>query len=317
MGRLITLTNRNDSFTQGFSANNVEIRVQGLDGRDTIILNRDDDLGGGNFVNAGDGADGVRSDIEQGSLIRLGAGNDLYVGLGFGSFATDAADTVEGGGGADHMAFTTFKSRYIGGAGNDLFSSVGWQNVILGGEGLDTVSYAPRGDDATQGGTGVGIDLLNQVVFSGGTREERLSSIENATGSVRADEIQGSAGANLLTGGGGLDALKGLGGADRFIYTRIADAKVFVDAADEIFDFTRAQGDKVDLRKIDANTAVDGNQSFVFISADAFSNAARQLRFTLSGGDAVVQGDVNGDGTADFQILLSGAGAVIASDFLL
>ena len=43
-----------------------------LGGRDTIILDRDDDLGGGNFVNAGDGADRVRNDIENGSVIKLG-----------------------------------------------------------------------------------------------------------------------------------------------------------------------------------------------------------------------------------------------------
>ena len=72
MGRLITLTNGNDRFTQGFSANNVEIRVFALGGRDTIILDRDDDLGGGSFVNAGDGADRVRNDIENGSVIKLG-----------------------------------------------------------------------------------------------------------------------------------------------------------------------------------------------------------------------------------------------------
>jgi serralysin len=247
----------------------------------------------------------------------MGLGNDTYVGLGFGSFAADSADTVFGGAGNDTFAVSTFKSSYLGGNDNDTFFSVGFRNSINGGAGNDTVSYRPRGDDSTLGDTGVFINLTTQRVETSATRIEFLSSIENAEGSVQRDQIAGNAGANRLTGGGGIDDLEGAGGADRFIYTRVSDAPVFSNAADEIFDFTRAQGDRISLHGIDANRTLAGNQDFTFRGAAAFSGVAGQLRFITDGVDTVVQGDVSGDGLADFQILLDGVTTLRAADFLL
>jgi serralysin len=48
---------------------------------------------------------------------------------------------------------------------------------------------------------------------------------------------------------------------------------------------------------------VGGNQAFTFIGAAAFAGVGGQMRF--SGG--VLQGDVNGDGTADSEVRIVGA----------
>jgi serralysin len=318
MSRVLRLTNGNDTFIQGLNPNNVGITIIALAGRDSISLNRSDDSGGRNTVDAGKGNDTVQSFREDGSFIELGIGNDVYVGRGFGSFSAERADSIFGGTGQDTMAFETFRSEYYGGGGNDTFFSVGWQNTINGGAGIDTVSYEPRVDDNTQGGRAVTIDLATQIVETGGARREFLSSIENAIGSARDDVITGSSGANKLTGSGGLDALEGGGGADHFVYVKTSDAPVFSDLAEQIIDFSRTQGDKIDLSAIDARTGVDGNQAFNFVGRAEFSNVKGQLRFEQNTpNQMLVLGDVNGDGRADFQFLVDGLASMIRADFIL
>ncbi len=318
MTNTFRLTNGNDSFIQGLDADHIEVRIFALRGDDQINLNRSDDLGGGNFVSAGGGADVVLSFRENGSVIKLGTGADTYIGRGFGSFSIDLRDVVLGGAGADTLIFETFKSTYRGGGGNDIFHSVGWQNVIDGGKGRDTVSYAPRIDDSTQGDSAVTIDLAKQSVQTGSNRFETLKSIENAIGSDLDDVIIGSKGANKLTGAGGLDVLAGGGGADRFVYVKTSDAPVFSDLAEGITDFSRRQNDKIDLAGIDAQTGVAGNQAFDFIGSAGFSGAKGQLRFQANqANQMLVQGDVNGDGRADFQFLVDGVSAMIQADFIL
>jgi serralysin len=73
-------------------------------------------------------------------------------------------------------------------------------------------------------------------------------------------------------------------------------------APDHILDFT-SNVDKIDLHLIDANTNVSGDQAFTFIGASAFDGHAGELRAVDSGlGYYNVEGDVNGDGIADFTI---------------
>lgn len=44
---------------------------------------------------------------------------------------------------------------------------------------------------------------------------------------------------------------------------------------------------------------------------------AGQLHYTQAGGNTIVQADVDGDGTADFEIELTGLLTLTAGDFLL
>ncbi|WP_075289989.1 calcium-binding protein [Pararhizobium arenae] len=325
MGRTINGTNGADTIQQG---NEIEVRIFGLNGNDTIILNRSDDFGGFNFVDAGAGNDGVVNHFEGGNDIRLGTGDDAYVGLGF-AFSGSPFDTIRAGDGNDTIAVSTFHSDYFGENGNDSFFSEGWQNVFNGGAGTDSISYEPRDDSSVLRSTGVGIDLGQGFAQTGANRFETLVSIENAAGTNVGDTIVGSSAANTLNGRGGNDILSGLGGndvltggtgrdqlrggtgADKFDFNNKNESVVGANR-DSILDFSRAQGDKVDLGGIDAKTTVAGNQAFSFIGSAAFGNHAGELRF--SGG--VVSGDVDGNGTADFQIAIN-VTSMNAADFIL
>ncbi len=45
---------------------------------------------------------------------------------------------------------------------------------------------------------------------------------------------------------------------------------------DTIWDFSHAQGDRIDLSAIDANSSVGGNQAFTFIGAANFTGTAEE-----------------------------------------
>jgi serralysin len=167
MARLQVLgTDGDDVLNEGPQASS---DIFGFGGADQIFLNRSDDLGGDNFVDAGDGDDQVLNRFEGGNEILLGAGNDTYVGLGF-AIGT-GFDVVRGGDGNDTIAVSTFQSEYFGGNGADRFFSVGWQNEFFGGTGRDTISYQFRDEDSTLGGSGVGVDLAAGRAFTGGIAE--------------------------------------------------------------------------------------------------------------------------------------------------
>ena len=129
------------------------------------------------------------------------------------------------------------------------------------------------------------------------------------------DVIQGGAGNDWLNGGAGADRLTGGAGADQFVFSAVSESTAPV--RDVITDFIHSQGDVIALTAIDANSVAGGNQAFAFIGTSAFSGAAGQLRYEMSGGNTLVSGDVNGDGVADFQVQLTGLMALTGSDFLL
>ncbi len=318
-------TNGADRIDQG---NRAFLDIFAKDGNDVINLNRSDDLGGFNFVDAGKGDDGVSSLFEGGNDIRLGDGDDLYVGQGF-AFSGSAADILRAGAGNDTIAVSTFHSDYSGDAGNDTFFSEGWQNVFRGGAGSDTISYEPRDDSSTLGGSGVGIDLGQGFTQTGANRFETLTSIENAAGTNVGDTIIGKDGTNTLNGRGGNDILSGLGGndkiiggggrdelhgdsgADTFDFNAKTESRTGT-SRDVIVDFSRSQGDKVDIATIDANSIAAGNQAFTFIGSAAFGLNAGELRFT----SGIIVGDIDGNGAADFQIAINVA-SMNAGDFIL
>ncbi|HEU0099279.1 MAG TPA: cadherin domain-containing protein [Allosphingosinicella sp.] len=129
------------------------------------------------------------------------------------------------------------------------------------------------------------------------------------------DDLYGEAGNDVLIGGAGADKLTGGLGKDTFTYDQVSDSTA--SSRDQILDFSRVQGDKISLSGIDANVNLTSNQAFTFIGTAAFSNVAGQLRYETSGGVTTISGDVNGDGIADLQILVSGSVAMLSSDFVL
>jgi serralysin len=318
-------------------------------GNDAVYLNLVGSSGGFNTVYAGAGRDLVQNSFEGGNKVDLGSGDDVYVATGF-STSTSLYDVVSAGAGNDELDVSTFQSDYYGEDGNDSFFSIGFRNYFSGGTGIDTISYEAQDDDADLSGKGVIVDLSNRYAQTRGTSyEETLSSIENVVGTGAADKIYGSsvsntiwadaghdtingrsgndsifggvgnddllgsAGNDKLYGGSGNDHLYGGSGADTFAFVRATDSAPN-SLRDVIMDFSRTDDDYIDLRSIDADVTYSGNQAFLFVGSRGFSGEAGELRFTA---DGILAGDVNGDGSSDFQIEVSGYSKMYSSDFFL
>lgn len=119
------------------------------------------------------------------------------------------------------------------------------------------------------------------------------------------DKLNGMGGKDTLIGGAGKDILTGGTGADQFVFKAVTDSKVA--ARDVITDFSVREHDKIDLRAIDANTKVAGNQAFSWIGLKEFSGKAGELRYEKVKSDTVIYADINGDKKADMAIELDGA----------
>jgi serralysin len=159
------------------------------------------------------------------------------------------------------------------------------------------------------------------------------------------DVINGGAGADWITGGSGKDVLTGGTEGDTFVFNgtpyihydtvstpgvtkiyvdEIFDTAASLSSADVITDFQQGL-DRIDLRGIDAilggNPASFGDQAFTFIGTSQLTGHAGELHEIFLGGSThAVQGDVDGDGSADFSILVQGLAPqahINASDFWL
>ncbi|HEY3049928.1 MAG TPA: M10 family metallopeptidase C-terminal domain-containing protein, partial [Polaromonas sp.] len=134
-------------------------------------------------------------------------------------------------------------------------------------------------------------------------------------GGAGADTLNGGGGIDSLIGGAGADSLTGGIGADTFVLTALGDSGVGA-LRDIITDFISGT-DRIDFSGIDANTLVAGNQAFTMLGTAAFFGVAGQLRYDVVGADTVMQGDVNGDGVADFELQLTGIQSFVPADLLL
>ncbi|MBV9929733.1 MAG: cadherin domain-containing protein [Alphaproteobacteria bacterium] len=208
--------------------------------------------------------------------------------------------------GGDHVYDVTVKAS--DGTTSDLQSiSVSVLNVrdgvtITGSNGSDTIN-------GTASNPAFRTTAAEDTV-SGGDGNDTIQGLGGD------DILDGGNGKDTLTGGAGADRLTGGAGADQFVYNSVSESTAA--ARDVITDFSHAQGDKIVLSGIDANSLAAGDQAFTFIGSAAFTHVAGQLRFEGDGhGNTIVSGDVNGDGVADFQIQLVGTIPLVASDFVL
>ncbi|NBC31711.1 MAG: tandem-95 repeat protein [Alphaproteobacteria bacterium] len=152
--------------------------------------------------------------------------------------------------------------------------------------------------------------VLTELLFDGPITFTGSDSSDNLTGTDGPDSLDGGGGSDALFGLGGLDTLIGGNGRDVFAFVAVGDSPA--GSPDRVGDFA-VGSDLFDLALIDADPATADNDNFLFIGTDGFSGTAGELRVADTGtGDdagALVQGDTDGDGSADLEILLVGVTA--------
>lgn len=254
-----------------------------------------------------------------------GTGVTLAGGTGNDTYYVDPAappTIVEGaGGGTDTVVLFYASSSYVKPANVEIVMVQGdppppppppppgtitgdnLDNILAGGAGVDSI-YGLGGNDTLRGSDGD--DLLD-----GGTGNDRLFA---GTG---ADRLYGGDGSDLLRGDAGRDEMWGGSGADGFIFDDTHFGGATAAQCDVIHDFSTTEGDRVRLNLVDANSSLIGDQAFAFIGTAAFGHVAGQLRYQQISGNTFVQGDLNGDGVADFWIQLDGVHTLNAASFIL
>jgi Ca2+-binding RTX toxin-like protein len=214
-----------------------------------------------------------------------------------------------------------------GGDGDDIvLASTGADN-LRGGAGSDTVSYM-------QSDLGVTVNLTTNTVSGGDAQGDTVAGFENVSGSYYNDTLTGTNGANRLFGALGNDTIRGGGGADTiggslgrdqmwggsggdtFYFSSPSDSGTTAPARDRIMDFSRSQGDRIDL-SIDDHTGTPGiSDPFEFRGQNGFTNE-RQVRFVHQDGDTIVQVNLTGSSGAELAIQIEGIVNLQASDFIL
>lgn len=309
----------NDTFYAGAANSWGNVQYSDASARVIINLGNTSITVGGVVVaklTARDGDGGIDS-------FKLAAGDLAISGTEFGDYIK----------GRDDMANDSLR----GARGND---------TIVGGAYADTADY----DDWDEGGAGVIVNLSSASVTLGaktvaaGTaldnygNTDKLISIESVLGSDLNDLIVGSGSVNYLDGEGGNDTLKGgagndslegdagndvlVGGAGRdwlfggagndiYDFDTLGELVATVPGADYIYDFVRG-ADKIDLRTIDANTGIAGDQAFAFVSAFSGNSTGKVC---CVGNEVRISTDA--DTAAEYFIVIGNGSPLTASDFYL
>ncbi|HEV8391554.1 MAG TPA: type I secretion C-terminal target domain-containing protein [Dongiaceae bacterium] len=282
---------------------------------------------------------------KSGSLFLIGgAGDDALTGGGgidaFGGSL--GADTINGGGNIDVLSYENSAAGVTidlnlagaqGGGGDgagDVISNIenligskladdltgnALANTIVGGDSGDLIDGGGGNDTASYLGSdaGVTVDLTLTVQSgSGHANGDKLTSIENLTGSDLADSLTGDAGANVLNGADGDDTLIGGAGADTLIGGTGSDVFGWsgaISGKDTIADFEDfGGGDVLDI-------------SDLLTGFDALTSDANDfVRFLQSNGNTIVQVDANGAvGGSDFVSLatLTGVAGATVDGFVV
>jgi Ca2+-binding RTX toxin-like protein len=269
-----------DEFIEGTSENDY------LDGRggDDVIVG----LGGNDTILGGGGTD----------LMDGGSGRDRidYSYYSGGTTIELWRDRAEGSGG-NVETIRNFEDA-TGSQGNDRFEGDEVANRLDGQGGNDRI-YGLAGNDTVLGGSG------DDILFGG----------------IGADSVLGGSGADVLLGQDGRDTLVGGSGSDRYYYTDTGESSTYV-GGDRVIGFEGAGeigGDRFDLREIDADEDVGGDQSFIFYGEIANPQVgaalgARALWVGTPNGETVLRGNTDDDGTIDFTVRISD-GSTVADDY--
>ncbi len=245
------------------------------------------------------------------SLFQAPASRTYNYGDGNQSFYFSAnADEVRGGGGNDVLELRGGNDIALGGTGADTLRGETGMDDLMGDSGNDTL-FGGDGDDVLRGG------LDNDRLFGGNDRDGLLGGAGSDLlfGDSGNDTLSGESGADVLRGGTGIDVLFGGSGADVFRFVNGESTASGVNTSaylDSVRDFSRAQGDKIDLRFAygDASSGV-----LDWIGGSSFSSAYQVRGQNAGNGYLEVQVNLDSDSAAEMEFLVRSS--LGESDFLL
>ena len=263
----------------------------------------------------GNAANNELQGLAGNDILKGGTGNDILQG-GSGN------DTLDGGAGSDTADYSTATAgvtvdivdsgeepQDTGGAGIDTLVSIETLtgsnfnddldanfiegSTLNGGQGNDTMGVAKSNNSTLNGEAGNDKLFARDcdAILNGGAGNDFLGSLSVLGGNTIT-----------MNGGSGADTLSDVFDDDITIcvYHSVNDSPAGT-GKDTIKGFTghgSQSWDQIDLRDIDANTLVSGNQAFIF----GGPHTAGHLWY--SGG--ILNGNVDGDAAAEFQIHLVG-----------
>lgn len=188
-------------------------------------------------------------------------------------------------------------NRFYGGDGNDWLVGNGGNDTIYGGNGNDAI-YLGYGNDLGYGGAG------NDKLTDGPGNDSLYGGLGDDTFSM-------GVGADLLTGGAG---------ADDFQFGRNGSATGTEENRITITDFSRAEGDRLDMRFFDPDArtfSILATERWNFIPADPFTiGVAGQIRVTARAGGYLIEMENTADGVADYAVQVNTPDTLDLADFL-
>jgi serralysin len=245
---------------------------------------------------------------------------DIYaVDSIYGAATTRTGDTVYGfhsnaGSVFDFSAYSQAPALTIyDSGGNDTLDGSGYSAA-------QTIDLHPGAFSSVGGlvhNIGIALNTTIETAIGGSGNDMLIANDSGSTliGGAGNDTLIGGAGNDRLIGGPGVDTMTGGGGADTFVFL-LGDSPAS-GQHDRITDFTSGT-DHIDLSGIDAISSTSAYDPFHFIGISAFDGVAGELDYYYNNSTnvTVVQGDVNGDGVADFAIDLTGNISLSLNDLI-
>ena len=255
-----------------------DVILTGTAGIDTFDLTNETTAAQNWNLFAGSGDDAVTLGSLSGFYqIYLGSGDDTYLG-------SDTAATV----------------FVYSGTGNDTLTG--------GANSFEYLIY-------TDSDAGVNIDLSLNMASGGHAEGDIISGFDSIYGSTYDDVLIGNAGNNIIWGNQGDDVIEGGAGADTLFVSLGTQTLTGGVGADSFNYFSISIGGSLnseitDLEIIDnifiSRGIFDGiNRAPTFIGSEVFSNIAGEMRYEATGGETLVQLDIDGDGIADETLTIS------------
>lgn len=289
-----------DDYVDGGSGNDLlkggrgNDRLIGGDGNDTLNGGEGDDRlegGAGNdWASFEDGA-AVYADLTAG--IATGQGSDTITGI----------ENLRGSGNDDILRGNSANNNIQGGLGADLLIATGGTDILNGGSGVDSASFAAYASAV--------VASLASGSYSSTSGSGQLIGIENLIGSASNDSLTGDSNANVINGGLGNDIMNGGAGVDTLSYEGVQSHN-FIDLGTGIVT-QQWLGQTVGVDTVSNFENVTGGDNYDQIRGNAGNNiinggGSSDLLLASLGID-YLDGGTGANDTVDF----SGVGAVTAS----